>query len=62
MAKSRRVTTKNFDACKVKSDELNDSFDSFDINGKRCEDIAVQCNKLKVKMDPIIKDLKKATI
>ena len=58
-AKSRTVTYKNFDACKVTVAELNDSFDSFEINGKRCEEIVIKCNELKVKMDPLINDFKK---
>ena len=59
VAKSRTVTTKNFDACKLKYAELHDRFDSFEINGKRCEEIVIKCNELKVKMDPMISDLKK---
>ena len=59
VAKSRTVTTKNFDACKLKYAELHNGFDSFEINGKRYEEIVIKCNELKVKMDPMIGDFKK---
>ena len=57
--KSRSVTTKNLDECKLTLAEINDSFDSFEINGKKCEEIMSKCNELKVKMDLMISNLKK---
>ena len=51
VTKSIIVTTKNFDACKVTLAEPHDSFDSFEINDKRCEEIVTKCEELKVKME-----------
>ena len=53
------MTTKNFDACILKLGELNNSFDYFEINGKRCEEILIKCQELKMKMDSTICDFKK---
>ena len=39
VTKSRTVTIKNFDTSKLELAKLHDSFDSFEINGKRCEEI-----------------------
>ena len=54
--KVNKSTTFNFRTSKAELDALNNAFDSFEIDGKKCEEILVKSTTLKQRLEPMMEE------
>ena len=58
MIKENTPVSKNFRKFKSELNEINEKFDSFEIDEKRCQEILAKCMELKENLNPIIENFK----
>ena len=58
MANVKTATNKNIAKCKAQLEAVTAKFDTFEINGKRCEEILSKCTKLQLDLNPLMKTFK----